>query len=499
MQTVHRRYAGYLFAVLACCVATLARFAVAPIVGDRAHFFTYMLALLAVARYCGFGPALLTSVLGGLMGMFFFMPPTFSFYVADYGGMLVLCLYFIVAVTASWLCGSLHAAEQRARSKQQELESAEQTLRGADRRKDEFLATLAHELRNPLAPLQNAVHVLHAAGSAEPDVQWCEGIIERQVRQLARLLDDLLDASRITFGKLELRKSQIELARVIEDAVEISRPAIDDHGHELIVTLPSEAIVLQADAVRITQVLSNLLNNAAKFTDDGGQIRLLVERQGSDVAICVQDNGIGIDAQTLPQIFEMFSQASPALTRTHGGLGIGLALVKGIVELHGGTIEVHSAGRRRGSEFRLRLPMEVAALYQPLKPVVLEPTAVKRSILVADDNHDAADSLARMLKIMGHEVHVAYDGEQAVNMALSLRPEVVLLDIGMPKLNGYEAARRIRRDSSSERMLLIALTGWGQEQDVRLAQEAGFDHHLLKPLEATALAGILSDLEIKAG
>jgi signal transduction histidine kinase/CheY-like chemotaxis protein len=490
-----RRYDGYIIAVIATLTATMVRFAVAPLVGDRAHFFTYLIAVLVTARYGGFKPGVLAGFLGGLLGVYFFVPPPYSFRVADEGAVLVICLYYLIALSTSWFCGSLYVAQERSQARQRKLEAAEQALKASERRKDEFLATLAHELRGPLAPLQNAVNILRAAGGSQSDVIWCEGVIERQVQRLARLLDDLLDVSRIAFGKLDLCKMPVELTEVVENALEISRPAIDARGHMLHVAMPPESICIDADATRLAQVISNLLTNAAKFTGKGGHIWLSVERQGSDVFISVKDDGIGIGPADLPRIFDMFSQAVPAIHRPEGGLGIGLALVKGLVELHGGIIEARSDGLEKGSEFMIRMPIQLGASYGPKKPDALERAEVKRHILVADDNRDAADSLAKMLNLMGHEVHTAYDGQQAVEMAEALRPEIILLDIGMPKLNGYDAARRIRGMEWSQEPLLIALTGWGQEQDIRLAQEAGFDQHLLKPLEATALAAILDEMQ----
>jgi PAS domain S-box-containing protein len=378
-----------------------------------------------------------------------------------------------------------------------ERKHAEQALRDADRRKDEFLATLAHELRNPLAPIRNAVQILQAKGPLIPELQWARGVIARQVQVMARLLEDLLDVSRISRNKLELRKEWVELAAVLDTAVETSRPVIDAGGHELAVTLPPEPIRLEADPVRLAQVFANLLNNAAKYTEEGGRIRLSVERQGGDVLVSVKDSGIGIAAELLPRIFEIFSQAKPALVRSQGGLGIGLSLVKGLVELHGGGIEARSGGPGRGSEFVVRLPVAAGTpVQEPARPGEDDGRlpAPKRRILIVDDNHDSADSLARLLKVMGHEVGTAYDGEQAVEAAEALRPEVALLDIGMPKLNGYDACRRIREQPWGQGMFLIALTGWGQEEDRRRTEEAGFNHHVVKPVDLAVLMKLLASL-----
>ena len=315
-----------------------------------------------------------------------------------------------------------------------------------------------------------------------------------------RLIDDLLDMARISQGKVRLRKERVELKAVIRSALEAVQPFTQAQGHELTTTLPTEAVYIDADATRLAQVLSNLLNNAAKYTEQGGHIWLSAERQQGEVVLSVRDTGIGLAAEHLPHLFEMFSQATPALERSQGGLGIGLALVRGLVELHGGRVEARSGGIGQGSEFIVYLPIGDGPA-----PIEAQPTGDRNEeaggrtqrILVVDDNRDAADSLATMLRMSGHETRTAYDGSEAVQAAQAFRPEIVLMDIGMPKMNGYEAARRIRQESWGERMVLIALTGWGQEEDKRRAVEAGFDHHLTKPIEAAALekllAGINSD------
>jgi CheY-like chemotaxis protein len=376
-----------------------------------------------------------------------------------------------------------------------ERKHAEEALREADRRKDEFLATLAHELRNPLAPICNAVELLRRANGNGTLMEQACSMMERQLAQMVRLIDDLLDISRITRGRLQLRKERVELAAVVRSAVEAARPFIDAQAHQLTVTLPPEAIYLDADPIRLAQVFSNLLNNAAKYTEKGGHIWLTAERQGSELVVSVRDTGIGIGPEHLPRLFEMFSQVAPALERSQGGLGIGLALVRGLVELHGGRVEARSAGLGKGSEFIVHLPMVVD---MPM-PVTQEPVqgekhraGPKCRILVVDDNRDAADSMVMMLRMTGHETEIAYDGLEAVQAAAAFRPDIVLLDIGLPKMNGYEVARHIRSQPWGKGMALIALTGWGQEEDKRRALEAGFDHHLTKPVEAVALEKLLS-------
>jgi PAS domain S-box-containing protein len=379
-----------------------------------------------------------------------------------------------------------------------ELKTAEQALRDADRRKDEFLATLAHELRNPLAPIRNAVHLLRQDGMPQKEFQAAREIIDRQLAQMVRLVDDLLDVSRITRGKLQLRTQPTDLADVIASAVETSRPIIDAAGHQLTVSLSAEPFWLNADQTRLAQVFSNLLNNAAKYTDRGGQIRLSAWPEADHVVVSVRDTGIGIAPEYMPRLFEMFSQVMPALERTQGGLGIGLSLVRRLIELHGGSITAHSKGLGKGSEFRVRLPLAA----RPATLVASPPAAPAPSngdatrgasarVLVVDDNEDAAKSASILLVTLGHAVQTACDGAHALQVAEEFRPDVVLLDIGLPDFNGYEVARRLRQQPWGQSMALIALTGWGQEEDKRLALEAGFDHHLTKPVEVSELQRLI--------
>jgi PAS domain S-box-containing protein len=381
-----------------------------------------------------------------------------------------------------------------------ELKVAEEALRAADRQKDEFLATLAHELRNPLAPIANAVEILRVKGGDQQEVVWSRDIIDRQVRHMAYLLDDLLDVSRITRGRLKLRKSRATLESVVATAVETSQPLIDASGHDLTVRLPSERVDLVADPVRLAQVLSNLLNNAAKFTPSGGRIRLEAEVLGSgterEVVIWVQDTGEGIGSEMLPHVFEMFTQSGAAPQSVQSGLGIGLSLAKGLIELHGGAIEADSDGPGRGSTFRVRLPVaaeplvEEASSSSPSEPEAVE----RRRLLVVDDLEDSADSLSLHLEMLGHDVHTAYGGQQALEMAERLRPDVVLLDLGMPEPNGFEVCSRLRAEPWGRKAFLIALTGWGQDEDRRRTADAGFDMHLVKPVDTVQLRRALASI-----
>ncbi|QJX01189.1 Chemotaxis protein methyltransferase CheR [Frigoriglobus tundricola] len=370
-----------------------------------------------------------------------------------------------------------------------------QDLLDADRRKDEFLATLAHELRNPLAPIRTGLQLLRLSGGDVVTGEKARTMMERQLGQMVRLVDDLMDVSRINQGKLELRKERIDLAAVLTSAVETSRPLIEQMDHHLEVVLPPQPVVVEADLTRLAQVFMNLLNNAAKYTERGGRITLAAEWHGGDVAVAVRDTGIGIAPDQLPRLFEMFSQVTTALERSQGGLGIGLCLVKRLVEMHGGRIEAGSDGPGKGSEFIVRLPVVVEAT-RPQPPASDGGIAPKTSlrILVVDDNRDGADSLADMLGLMGGDTRTAYDGEVAVTAAVEFRPDVIVLDIGLPKLNGYEACRRIRAQANGRKVVVIAQTGWGQEEDRQRTQEAGFDHHLVKPVDPAALMKLLAGL-----
>ncbi len=369
-------------------------------------------------------------------------------------------------------------------------------LREADRRKDEFLAILAHELRNPLAPIRNGLQVLRLAGGGGEMVNEARSMMERQLSHMVRLVDDLLDVSRITRNKLELRKERVALATVIHTAVETSRPLIEQFGHTFSVTLTPTPVYLDADPVRLAQVFSNLLTNAAKYTQPGGRIFLTAEVHGAEAVVQVRDTGLGIPADALSCIFEMFSQVDRNIERAQGGLGIGLTLVRRLAEMHGGTVEAKSEGPGRGSEFVVRLPV-LKDSRQRSEGVTTEEgrqARAKRRILVVDDNQDSATSLGMMLTLMGNEVRTAEDGFAAVEAAQEFRPDLILLDIGLPKLNGYDACRRIREQPWSEGMVIVALTGWGQEEDRKRSREAGFDTHMVKPVEIAALESLLAGL-----
>ncbi len=374
---------------------------------------------------------------------------------------------------------------------------AEEALRDADRKKDEFLAMLAHELRNPLAPLCNALEIMRLAPGNPEAVRRAQEMMGRQVQQMARLVDDLLDVSRITLGKIELRRERLDLSAVVLSAVETSRPLIETARHVLTLVPPPQPLSVEGDPTRLAQVLSNLLNNAAKYTPEGGRICLIVERDGPQAVVRVRDSGVGIPPEMLSHIFELFSQGDPSRPSAQGGLGIGLTLVRKLTELHGGSVEAHSDGPQKGSEFVVRLPLAPEPP-EGQRPGASEGSAPRAAtgpahrILVVDDNVDSAESLAMMLRLLGHDVHTAHDGPAALRAAAAFAPEMVLLDIGLPGMDGYEVARRLRTLPQVRGALLVAQTGWGQEEDRRKSREAGFDHHLVKPVDPAVLREVLA-------
>ena len=394
-------------------------------------------------------------------------------------------------------------------------------LTTADRSKNEFLAMLAHELRNPLAPLRHAVQVLKDPGADSAMLERAREVMARQIQNMARMIDDLLDVSRIKQGKIQLRKEPVELAAILARAVEVVRSYVEASSQELSVSLLPEPVYLEADPIRLEQLFGNLLTNASKFTASGGHIWLTLEMDerrgdaemrgrgekeeipasplprvsGSHVVVRIRDDGSGIAPELLPRVFDLFMQADRSLERPHGGLGIGLTLVKSVVELHGGSVEAYSAGLGQGSEFLVRLPT-LSRSASHLRESPPKETSARKSVslrlLVVDDNVDAADVLAMFLQLAGHEVKVAHGGPAALGIAATFQPQVILLDIGLPGMNGYEAARQLRQLPGLEKVLLVAVTGYGEDHDRRQAQEAGFDHHLTKPVDPEALGELLA-------
>jgi signal transduction histidine kinase/ActR/RegA family two-component response regulator len=382
--------------------------------------------------------------------------------------------------------------ERRVEERTEKLAQSEQALRDADRRKDEFLAMLGHELRNPLAPIRNALQIMNKPGTPDSDVQWARQLIDRQVDHLTRLVDDLLDVSRIVRGKVSLHETVLDISKVVEQAVEANRPFIEARRHQLSVSTPQNTLWVRGDSVRLSQAISNLLNNAAKYTDNGGYIHLSVEASENWITVRVRDNGVGIPANLLPSIFDLFTQADQSLGRTQGGLGIGLTLTKRLIEMHGGRVEARSEGLGCGSEFTVQLPRHVAAtepeMHVPSGPAQWE-TPLR--VLVVDDNEDAADTLACLMRLEGHTVEVAFDGATALSVAAQFQPKVVLLDIGMPGLDGYQVVRELRARETTKSAIIVALTGYGQPSDRKRAEAAGFDDHLTKPIDPSVLMALL--------
>jgi signal transduction histidine kinase len=398
--------------------------------------------------------------------------------------LLLLQVFMGVVAVTSLMLGAALAERRRA----QEL------LQEADRRKDEFLATLAHELRNPLAPIRTGVDLLRMGQLQDAEASEVLDMLDRQVHQTTRMVDDLMDVSRLTRGKVELRLEPVDLRPVVEQAVETCRPVVRANGHELQVEFSQEPLVLRADPIRLAQVFVNLLNNAAKYSDRGGAILLTAHREGDDGVVRVRDSGHGIDHNVLPHIFELFVQGDKSLTRVGGGLGIGLTLVRSLVQMHGGRVEALSEGIGRGSEFIVRLPLATGAAESVASRKVApgpEPSPANRHILVVDDNVDAARSLVMLLRAEGHHVRSEFSGAAALKTLEAWRPDVVLLDIGLPQMDGYEVARRIRKCPAGSTALLIAVTGWGQPEDRKRSTDAGFDFHVTKPVELSVLAELL--------
>ncbi|MDA0832339.1 MAG: PAS domain S-box protein [Planctomycetota bacterium] len=371
-------------------------------------------------------------------------------------------------------------------------------LKESDRCKNDFLAILAHELRNPLSPIRNAVKVLRLVGPDEPELNWCRDVIDRQTDHLTRIIDDLLDVSRITRNEMELHKERVELQSIVNMVIESCRYLIEEYEHNLTVSLPPEPIWIFADVVRISQVFVNLITNAAKYTERRGRISITVKQDGGDVMVSVKDSGIGVAAENLPKLFNMFYQADGKWERSDGGgLGIGLSLVHRLVRMHAGSVTAQSEGISKGSEFVVRLPFVAGSKMRTTEPTGKDKVLPISScrILIVDDNKDVASSMAMLLKIIGNETQMAYDGIEAVEVAGTFRPDLVLLDIGLPKLNGYDACRRIRDKPWGKDMVIVALTGLGQDDDRQMSKEAGFNHHLVKPGHLNALMGLIAELK----
>lgn len=460
---------------------------------DNAQLLFFIVPVVA-AWSGGLVVGLCATVLSAVLGTYFFIEHT-GFVISDPADRGRVVTFIFVGSLISWLIESLDAARQRLEDRQQQLEKQHELLADGDRRKDEFLATLAHELRNPLTPISNALQLWPLIENDDAEMDNIRAIMDRQVHQITRIIDDLMDVSRITRGKIELHKQPVDLSTLLQGAIESIQPYIESCGQQVTVTLPTEPVLVDGDLVRLTQVFGNLLNNAAKYTGRNGVIWASASRRGDMALVSIRDNGSGIPQHMLSDIFDMFRQVDGTLKRSHGGLGIGLTLVKQLVELHGGTVEARSEGPGMGSEFIVTLPTFLAAGGPAAAGTVHRSTKFRalpqRRILVVDDNQPAAQTLAMMLQRMGQEVAVVHDGQAAIDWAVTHKPDAVFLDIAMPEMDGYEVACRLRGYSETATTVLVALTGYGQDSDRRRAFEAGFDHHMVKPPNIDSLENVL--------
>jgi signal transduction histidine kinase/CheY-like chemotaxis protein len=496
---------AYAIAVGATGAVALARLLVSDTVGNFVPLIPFLISVVIAAWYGGLKPGLVATVLGALAADYLLTPTQHSLRVESATGAVALTMFVLIGVLISWAYESLHRVRRLLERKQRNLRvnmKAQRRLQAemveSDRRKDEFLATLAHELRNPLAPLRTAAHILRGRIPASQEtIEAQVSVIDRQVTQMARLIDDLMDVARITRGKLALSRDRVDIAEVIQNAVETSRPLIDACGHELTISLPAHPAYVDADIVRLTQVISNLLNNAAKYTPSGGHIYVATSAVASELTVSVTDTGVGIPESMLDSIFEPFMQLEDGTHRFKDGLGIGLALARQLARLHGGDITARSPGAGKGTEFSVRLPILTLQI-PPFPAVVATPNTatlgLRRRILVADDNRDSAAGLSLLLTRLGCETRSADDGLHALQVATEFRPDVALLDIGMPKLDGCEVAKRIRAHSWGYNVVLVAVTGWGDAEHRQRTAAAGFDHHLVKPVDPNALLPLIEAL-----
>ncbi|MBI3839280.1 MAG: response regulator [Planctomycetia bacterium] len=494
MSQFRSSYQGYLVAILATAVVVVAG---GHVLGKNALLLFFVVPVVAT-RTGGLMAGLFGTLLSAVVGPYFFMDPT-GLHISQTDQMRV-ATFVIVAGFMSWLVESLHVARRRVEDRQRQLEreaagrmQMEKALQDADRRKDEFLATLAHELRNPLASLSYALQIWSPFEDDHAEMVQLRTLMERQVQQLTRLIDDLMDVSRITRGKIQLQKQRVQLDTLILGVVEAIQPLVETSAQQLTVTMPVEPTYVEGDVGRLTQVFGNILHNATKYTGRNGIIGIVAEKQGGKAVVKIRDNGPGIPKQMLADIFEMFRQVDQTLDRAHGGLGIGLTLVKRLVDVHGGSVEARSDGLGKGSEFIVTLPTVASESNGQPEGAgqKADQTVPRRKILVVDDVQASAQTLAMMLRAIGQEASVAHDGPAAIEWVIEKKPDVVFLDIAMPGMNGYEVARLLRARPDLRSLRLVALTGYGQVEDRRKAAEAGFDHHMTKPASVDALKEFL--------
>ncbi len=488
---------SYGAALLSVLAALGIRLAAWPVLGNEAPFLFFVAAVVFSAWYGGFGPGVFATVFSYLLADYYLVPPLHTLLPAKASQVVWMLSFLLTGALISWLMENLHAANRvseaigrEAAQRAADIDCLNRELREADHRKNEFLAMLAHELRNPLAAILHAITVLKLRGPADPTLQRARDTAERQVKHMSKLMDDLLDVSRITLGKIELQHERVDLATIVNRALQTIRALRGDKTYY--VSLPPDPLILDADPARLEQILNNLLDNAAKYTASQGHIWIEVAREGEKAVLVVRDDGMGMSPELLSHIFDLFVQGDRPISRTQGGLGIGLTLVRHLVEKHGGSVEAHSDGAGRGSEFIVRLPLLPVNHAVCLQSGGTAPTGVRRKILVVEDNVDSAEMLGNILAAEGHEVQVAHDGTSAMVKALEYSPDVILMDIGLPGMNGYEVAERLRREPCMANVKLIALTGYGQHEDVLKSKEAGFHYHLTKPVDIATLRRALS-------
>jgi signal transduction histidine kinase len=502
-------------AVLAVAAALLARLLLDPLVGDGFPFLLPCLAVVVVAWYGGFGPSLVALLLGLFATAFVFLPPRHDLAASLAGHRALAGGFLFLGLTIGVFSEALQAARRRAedhareavrrrreleeevavrKGLELELQRRAEQLAEADRRKDEFLAVLGHELRNPLAPIRNGLHLLGLSGDDRQVVEQARAIMARQVGHMTRIVEDLLDVSRLIRGRVELRPERLDLGRLVRVAVADQQAALAAAGLAAEADVPELPVWVKADPTRLTQVFDNLIHNAVKFTDRGGKVsvRVGVEEVRRQAVLAVRDTGSGIEPEMLGRLFDTFAQADRSLDRSKGGLGLGLSLVKGLVELHGGEVQAQSDGPGRGAEFVVRLPLEPEPAAVMAIAAAPRRAAKRRRVLVVEDNRDAADSLRMLLELSGNDVTVAYTGPAGVETARGWQPDVVLCDIGLPGLDGYGVVRELRRDPATARARLIAVTGYGSDDDRRRSREAGFDEHLVKPVDPAVLQEVVA-------
>jgi signal transduction histidine kinase/CheY-like chemotaxis protein len=488
---------GYCFAVCITIAATWLRVQLHEDLEHRVPFGFHILAVLITAWLVGVGPAVVALMLGVVSVAHYVVPPDGSLLIENPADVFTLVIYGAVSATAIALFHRL--STNQALTSQRSAENHELTarLRDADRRKDEFLALLAHELRNPLAPIRTGLELLEREGLDAAREKSVRRAMRRQLEQLVRIVGDLLDVSRFMRGQLELQCETIDVCRVVDMAIETVQPMVDEQGHDLRFLRPREPVYIRGDHLRLTQVLANLLTNAAKYTPRGGRIRITVEVVGGEVQVQVIDNGIGISREAQTRIFDLFTQADTTNTREYGGLGLGLAIVKHLVALHSGVVEVRSEGPGRGSRFTVSFPIVASPVrsladsgeYSLTRTIIMPPGT---RILIVDDNRDAAETLAAVLAFEGFATFVADDGPSALQSFDNFQPQIVLLDLGMPGMDGYEIARRMRSHTASRQPRIVAVTGWGGEEVTQRTREAGIDHHLVKPVDVAELLRVVS-------